>query len=83
MCDKAVDNFAHGLKPAPDCYTTEKMCNKSITTYPSTIELVPEFYKTQEMYDKVVNGYFLYFILFLIDIKVKKCVTELFTKILL
>ena len=83
MSDKAVDNFAHGLKPAPDCYATEKMCNKSVTTYPSTIELVPEFCKTQEMYDKVGNSYFLYFILFLIDIKLKKCVTELFTKILL
>ena len=37
---------------------------------------------TQEICDKAVNRCFLYLILFLIDIKLKKCVTELFLKIL-
>ena len=36
----------------------------------------------QEMYDKAVNRCFLYFIIFLINIKLKKCVAELLLKVL-
>ena len=59
------------------------MWNKVIDNYPHALEFVPECYKTQKVCDKAVNICFLYLILFLIDIKLKKCVTELFLKILL
>ena len=36
----------------------------------------------QEMCDEAVNRCFLYLIIFLVDIKLKKCVIELFLKIL-
>ena len=58
------------------------MFDKAIDTYLSTTTFVPECFGTQEMCDKTVDKYFLYLVLFLIDIQLKKCVTELFLKIL-
>ena len=59
----------------------KKMCDKAVSTYPSTIKFVPECFMTQEMCNKAVNRYFLYLILFLINIKLKKGVIEWFLKI--
>ena len=59
------------------------MLDKAVNTYPSTIEFVPECYKTQEMSNKAVKRCFLHLIILLIDIKHKKCVTDLFLKIFL
>ena len=59
------------------------MCDKAASTYASTIKFVPECFMTQKMCHKAVNRFFLYLILFLINIKLKKCVTELFLKTLL
>ena len=81
MCDKAVDNYPHALKFVSECYITQKMCDKAVNTYHSTLQFVPECYKTQEMCDKAVNRCFLAFIY--IGIKLKKCVRELFLKIIL
>ena len=50
-----------------------KVCDKAVDTYPSTIKFVPECFMTQEMWDKAVGRCFLYLILFLISIKLKKC----------
>ena len=69
MCNKAVKNYPHALEFVLECYKTQNMCDKAINTYPSTIEIAPECYKTM--------------ILFLINIKLKKCVTQLFLMILL
>ena len=82
MCDKAVDNYLHALEFFPECYKTQKAYDKVVDTYPFTIKFVPKCLMTQEMCDKAVNRFYLYLILFLIDIKIKKCVTELFLKIL-
>ena len=81
MCNKAVGNYPHALKFVPECYKTQKifkMCGKAVDTYRSTIKFVPECFMTREMCDKVVNTCFLYWNLFLIGIKLKNCVTELF-----
>ena len=61
---------------------TLKMCDKAYNTHPSTIEYVPDQFETQEICDKAVDNVLLYFILFHINIRLKKCVTELFLKIL-
>ena len=58
------------------------MCDNAVNNYLSTIKFFPECFMTQEMCDKGVNRCFLYLILFLTSIKLKKCVTELFVKIL-
>ena len=58
------------------------MCHKAVNTYPSTIKFVLKCFMTQEMCDKAVNRCFLYLILFLINIKLKKSVTVLFLNIL-
>ena len=61
---------------------TQKMCDKAVYAYPSTTKFFPECYKDQEMCNKVaIRCFFLFFILFLIDVKLKKCMTELFLRI--
>ena len=57
------------------------MCNIVVNTCPSTIQLFPEYCKTKKMCDKAVNTCFLHLILFLINIRLKDCVTELIPKI--
>ena len=76
MCNKAVDNFPHALEFFSKCYKPQNMCNKTVDTY-----FLPCF-MTPEMCDKAISRFFLYLILFLINIKLKKCVAELFIKLL-
>ena len=75
MCDKVVHNYPHALNVVPDCYITQKMFDKVVNTYHTTIKLAPECYKAREMRGKVVNRCFLHLIMFLIDIKLKKCIS--------
>ena len=82
MCNKALDNYHHALEFNAECYKTQQMCVKAVDTYPSTIKFFTKCFMTQEMCDKVGNRCFLYLLLFLININFKKCVTELFLKIL-
>ena len=49
MCDKAVDNYPHALKFAPDCYITQKMCDKAVNTNDSTIQFVPDWYDSRNL----------------------------------
>ena len=82
MCNKAVDNYPHALEFVPECYKTQKMCDKAVNTYPSTIKFVPECFMTQKCVMTQSIDVILYLTIFLINIKLKKCVTELFLKIL-
>ena len=85
MTDKSILGNSRTIKSFPDCYKVQKMCNRAVDNYRITVdafEFVPECSVTQEMCDKAVNRCFLYLILFLIGIKLKKCVTKLFLKIL-
>ena len=61
---------------------TQKISDIAVNTYPCPTRFVLECFMTQEMCDKAINRYFLYFILFLINIKFKKRVTVLFLKII-
>ena len=79
MCNKAVDNVLEFVR---ECFMTLKICDKAVNTDPSTIKFFPKCFMTQEMYDKTVRICFLHSILFLINIKPKKCVIVLFLKIL-
>ena len=84
--NKAVYNYPHPLEFVPECFMIHKMCDKAVNTYPSTIKFVPECFMTQDLYDSRSSLWhydlFLYFSLFLVSIKLKKCVTVLFLKIL-
>ena len=51
------------------------MWDKALDTSLSTIKFVRECFMTQEVLDKAVHIFFSYLILFLISIKLKKCVT--------
>ena len=82
MCNKAINNYPHALELVPECYNPpKKIRDSSVDTYPSTIKFASECFMAQEMYDKAVNRCFLYFIVFLINIKIKKYVTVLFLRI--
>ena len=81
MCDEAVDNYSYTLEFVPDCHKTQKLCDKAVDTYPSAIQFVPECYKTQKCVIKLLV--LVLVLLFLIDIRLKKCVVKLFLKNLL
>ena len=78
-CNKAVSNYPHPLEFVPECFMIHKMCDKAVSTYPSTIKFVPECFMTQDLYNSKSSLWdydiFLYFTLFLVGIKLKKCVT--------
>ena len=78
MCDKAILENGGTLKSVPECYKNHGMCNKTVDKYPHALEFVLKCFMTQEMCDKAVNRCSLYLFLFLIDIKLKKCVTVVF-----
>ena len=56
------------------------MCDKAVDTYPSK-KLFPKCFMTQKMSNKAVKSYFFYLNLFLINMKLKKSVIELFLMI--
>ena len=72
MCGKAVDNYGHVMEIFPDYFVTRKMCNKSVKIYPSTIQFIPECYKNKEKCVMKLLLALIYFILFSIDIRLKK-----------
>ena len=78
MCNKAVENYPQTLEYVSECYKTQKMCDKAVDTFPSTIKFVPGCCKSKEICHRTVQDAFLYLILFLINIKLKKYVTCLF-----
>ena len=75
MRNKAVDNYPHSLEFIPECCKTQKMCDKAVDTYYTTIKYAPKYYRTPEMCNKAIHKCFLYLILFLMNIKLKKYVT--------
>ena len=81
MCNKAVDNYPHVLEFVPYCYMTQEMGDKVVNTHSSTIRF-PQECCNKKMCDKAFNKCFRTFLTFLIDIKLKKCVTDLFLMIL-
>ena len=82
MCNKAILENGGTLRSVPDCYKNQEMCNKTVDNYPHALENVPECLMTQKCVIKQLIDVFLYFILSLIGIKLKKCVTVLFNSIL-
>ena len=54
------------------------MRDEVVDNHRSTTKFIPECYKTPESCDKVVNRCFLYLIIFLIGIRLKKCVKKCF-----
>ena len=60
MCDKAVDNYLHAIKPVPDCHVAQTS-DKAVNTYHSAMQFVPYCYKTQETCDRAVHKCFVAF----------------------
>ena len=82
LCKKTFDSYPPALGFSSKCYKTKIMCDNAVNTYLSTTKFVRECFMTQKMCNKAVNSYFFYLVLFLINIKLKKCVLELFLMIL-
>ena len=75
MCDKAVDDYAHALEFVLDYYKTKKMCNKAVSFILLQYSL---FLDAIKYVIRLLTLVLMYFILFLIDVKLKKCATKLF-----
>ena len=82
MRNRAVYNYPHAVEYVTEGYKTQKMCDKDVDTYPSTIKFLLECFMTQNCEIKQLIDVILYLSIFLIGIKIKKFVTELFLKIL-
>ena len=78
MYHKAVNKYSHKLEFVPNCYMNQEMCDKVVSNHSSTTGFVPECYKNLKMCDKAFNKCFLDFFIFLININLKKCVTDYF-----
>ena len=81
MSSKVVEKYSNALEFVPESYETQEMCDKFVSAYSSTIKFVPECIMTQEMCNKAVIDSFLYLILFVTNMKLKKYVIVLFLKI--
>ena len=75
MCDKAILENGKLLNSVFDCYKDQEMCNKAVDNYPDALEFVPDHVMTEK---KCVLAFFI----FLINIKLTKCVKKLFLVIL-
>ena len=81
MCNEAVDNYVGSLEYVPEYFKIQEMCDKAVDIYPSATQFVPECFKLKKCVIKLLILVLLYFILFLIDIRLGKCVTKFFLKI--
>ena len=64
---------SHALEFVSNCCKIQKTCNKVVDTYPYAIKFVSECYNTQKNVMKLLILAILYLILFLVDIRFKKC----------
>ena len=70
ICDEAVDNYPHTLKVVPDCYKIQEICDKlSILIFPQYNLFLNTRHKKCVM--KLLIDFCLYFLLFLIGVKLK------------
>ena len=82
ICDKAILENDVMLESVPDCYKNQQMCDKVVDNYLHALK----FFTWLQYNSKNVwwsCQYSSFYNLFLIGTKLKKCVTELFLKVLL
>ena len=70
------------LKLIPDCYKKRKMFNKAVDNYAHALEFVRDCYKTQRISNKAIDTYPSAYNLFLVNIRLKKCVIKLLMLVL-
>ena len=86
-CDKADNNYSHELEFVPENYKTEIMKNKVVNNSQSALQFVPKQFvakviRHKKCMIKLLILAFLYLLLFLIDIKLKKCAPFFLQKLL-
>ena len=62
----------HAFEFVLQCYKTHKMGDKAVVTHPSTTQFVSKWYKLNKYVIKQSIDVFLYFILFLTNVNLKK-----------
>ena len=80
ICNNAVTKLRFIFRYVPDQYKTREMYDKVILENGGTLMFVTSCYKNQKLCDKAVDTCLFYLILFLINIRLKKCVIKLFPK---
>ena len=83
MYDKAILENSGTLESVCDYQKNQQMCDKAVENEPHALKFVPDCCKTQELVIKLLRDVFLHLFIFLIDIKLRKCMKELYLKILL
>ena len=72
MCNQAVDNYADGLNYVPIVIQLKKVCNEVVDSNPSANNLFLNALKLKKCMIKLLTLLHFHFILFLIDIRLKK-----------
>ena len=72
----AVGNYPHALELVPESYKAQIMCDKAAATYPSTKKLFLNDIRLSKCVIKQSIDVFLNFVILLIDIKLKRVVSE-------
>ena len=75
ICNKAGDNYPHALEFVPECYNTQKMCDKAVDIHHNKYNMFLNAIRLKKCVIKRLIDVFLYLMLFLINIKLKKLVT--------
>ena len=87
MCDKAILENGGTSEFVPDCYKNKQMCDEAVDNYSHALKFVLDCYNAicclmlKKGVIKLLIDVFMYLIVLLIGIKLKKYVAELFLKI--
>ena len=76
LCDKVIIENDIMIMFMPDQYITQE-CDNVVNNYPDTLESVPDCFMTQKLCNNAASTYLTEYDLFLINLKLKKCVIKL------
>ena len=76
LCDKVIIENDGMIMFIPDQYITQE-CDNVVNNYPDTLESVPDCFMTQKLCNNAASTYLTEHDLFLINLKLKKCVIKL------
>ena len=74
MCDIAISENGRTLNSLPGCYKNKQLSDKAVGNYLHALEFVPDCYMTQKCVIKPSILNLLELNMFLINLRLKKCV---------
>ena len=77
MCNEAAEVDPHTLKHVPTHLRMHEMCKSALGKYLHPMRFIPDHLKAQEMCEKAVQKIHIYWVISLIILRHKKCVSRL------